>query len=107
MDNNNNRHSNGYFDFVEGYTIDASNGRVYFPVVEPFGSYLAQAIGNEAIAERYVFQELYDSTKTIAKQIAEKDKFLITGQYKASKTGEIQLGAMNIPQGSVVVTAGA
>lgn len=106
LDNNNNRHSNGYFDFVEGYTIDASNGRVYFPVVEPFGSYLAQAIGNEAIAERYVFQELYDSTKTIAKQIAEKDKFLITGQYKASKTGEIQLGAMNIPQGSVVVTAG-
>ena len=106
LDNNNNRQPNGYFDYVEGYTIDATNGRIYFPVVEPFGSYLAQVIGDPAIAERYVYQELYDSTKTIAKQIAEKNKYLITGQYKANKTGEIQLGAMNIPQGSVVVTAG-
>ncbi len=106
LDNNNRRHPNGYFDYVEGYTIDASNGRVYFPVVEPFGSYLRQAIGNDEVADRYIFQELYDSTKTIARQIAEKDKFLITGEYKATKNNEIQLGAMNVPQGSVVVTAG-
>ena len=68
LDNNNKRNPNSYFDFVEGYTIDASSGRVYFPVLEPFGSYLRSVIGNDAIADKYVFQELYDSTKTIAKQ---------------------------------------
>lgn len=106
LDNNNKLGSNGIFDFVEGYTIDASSGRIYFPVVEPFGSSLANAIGNSSVAKEYIFQELYDSTRTIAKQIAEKNKFLITGQYKATRNDEIQLGAMNIPRGSVVVTAG-
>ena len=106
LDNNNRRNPNGYFDYVEGYTIDASSGRVYFPVVEPFGKDLAAAIGNEETAKRYVFQELYDSTRTIARQIAEKNKYQISGQYKASRNDEIDLGAMNIPRGSVLVTAG-
>lgn len=106
LDNNNKRNPNGYFDYVEGYTIDASNGRIYFPVTEPFGSYLYKVIGNKEIADKYVYQELYDSTRTVAKQIAEKDKFILAGQYMATKRDEIQLGAMNIPRGSVVVTAG-
>ena len=106
LDNSNKRRPNGYFDFVEGYTIDSNNGRVYFPVVEPFGRHLAKVIGDAAVAKRYAYTELYDSTHTIARQIAEHNKFIITGQYKATKNDEIQLGATNIPQGSVVVTAG-
>ena len=106
LDNNNKIGPNGTFDYVEGYTIDASSGRVFFPVVEPFGSSLAKAIGNADVARKYVFQELYDSTRTVAKQIAEKNKYQITGQYKATRNDEIQLGAMNIPRGSVIVTAG-
>lgn len=106
LNNNNKIGANGYFDFVEGYTIDASSGRVYFPTVEPFGKGLAKAIGNDAIAEKYVFQELYDSTRTVARQIAEKNKYIITGAYKATRNDEIYLGAMNIPRGSVLVTAG-
>lgn len=106
LDNNNKIGANGIFDFVEGYTIDASSGRIFFPVVEPFGSSLAKAIGNTDVANKYIFQELYDSIRTVAKQIAEKNKFMITGQYKATRNDEIQLGAMNIPRGSVVVTAG-
>lgn len=35
LDNNNKPNPNGYFDFVEGYTV--SNGRVFFPCTEPFG----------------------------------------------------------------------
>lgn len=105
LDNNNKRNPNAYFDFVPGYTIDTQSGRVFFTTVEPFGSYLRKVIGNDEIADRYVFEELYDSTKTIAKQIAEKDKFQITGQYKASREDEISLGASNVPRGSVVVTA--
>ena len=106
LDNNNKIGPNGYFDYVEGYTIDAQQGRVYFPVVEPFGKNLAKAIGNDEVARKYVFEELYDSTRTVARQIAEKNKFVISGEYKATRNDEIQLGAMNIPRGSVVVTAG-
>ena len=98
--------SNGFFDFVEGYTINAQNGRIYFPVVEPFGSHLRQAIGNNAIAEKYVFQELYDSTRTVAKQLAEKNRYRLEGEYRASAANEIRLGSMNVPRGSVRVSAG-
>ena len=108
LDNNNRLHPNGYFDFVEGYTV--SNGRVFLPAAEPFGDYLKrnlQAAGvSSTTAEKYAFTELYDSTKTVAKQIAEKDKFLLMGQFKGTSANVIQLGAYNVPQGSVVVTAG-
>lgn len=106
LDNKNNPNPNGYFDFVEGYTIDRQNGRIYLPSVEPFGNYLKKVIGNDKTAERYMFQELYDSTSTVAKQIVEKDKFILSGKYKATTSGTISLGAVNVPRGSVVVTAG-
>ncbi|MDR1745808.1 MAG: cell surface protein SprA [Tannerella sp.] len=106
LDANNEPYSNGFYDFVEGFTIQSSNGKVIFPVVEPFGSHLRKAIGNDAIADKYVFQELYDSTLTIAQQIAEKNKFLLRGEYRASSGSEIQLGATNVARGSVVVTSG-
>ena len=106
LDNKYNAHPNGYFDFVEGYTINRTTGRVFLPAAEPFGGYLRKVIGNDAIANKYTFQELYDSTSTVAKQIIEKDKFILTGQYKATTAGTISLGAINVPRGSVVVTAG-
>ena len=57
-------------------------------------------------AEKYAFTALYDSTKTVAKQIAEKNKYLLVGQFKGSSSNVISLGAYNVPQGSVMVTAG-
>ena len=108
LDNNNKAHSNGYFDFVEGYTV--SNGRVFFPVAEPFGrhiyNYLVQKGISPEQASKYAYTELYDSTKTVAKQIAEKDKYVLMGQYRGTSANVISLGSYNIPQGSVVVTAG-
>lgn len=104
LDANNKVNPNGQFDYVEGYTIN--KGRIYFPVVEPFGSHLRQYLGNETLADKYCFDELYNSTKTTARQIAEKNKFLLTGEYKGNNGAEINLGAMNVPQGSVTVTAG-
>lgn len=106
LDNNARRVPNGYFDFVEGYTIDASSGRVFFPQVEPFGSFLTKVIGDSAVARPFAYRELYDSTRTIAKQVAEHNKFVIKGRYKATKSDEIVLNTSGIPQGSVVVTAG-
>ena len=108
LDNNNKARSNGYFDYVEGYTV--SNGRVFMPKVEPFGSYMQDYLVKKGVseeqAEKYAFTELYDSTKTIARQIAEKNKYLIVGQFKGSAANVISLDAYNVPQGSVVVTAG-
>ncbi len=107
LDANNKPHPNGQFDFIEGYTV--KKGRIIFPVTEPFGSHLRGWIEKQsdaALADKYVFQELYDTTKTAAKQMAEKNKFLLTGQYKGSAANEIDLGAYNIAKGSVVVTAG-
>jgi cell surface protein SprA len=96
----------GLFDFIEGITINSANGRVIFPVLEPFGSYLSKKLNNNVAAQKYVYQELYDSTQTFAKQIAEKDKFRLQGKYQSSSTSDIPLNAMNVPQGSVTVTAG-
>lgn len=95
----------GFFDFVEGYTVVSNNGRIIFPVVEPFGSHLREKIANNTIADKYVYQELYDSTLTVAKQIAEKNKFVLRGQFSGSSSNVIQLGATNVARGSVVVRA--
>jgi cell surface protein SprA len=103
---NNESHSDGKFDYVEGYTVQSSSGRIIFPVVEPFGSHLAAQLGSEALAQKYCYQELYDSTLTVAEQVAEKNKFRLKGEYTASVGSEIDLGAMNVARGSVVVTAG-
>ncbi|MGM0532097.1 MAG: cell surface protein SprA, partial [Bacteroidota bacterium] len=95
----------GMFDFIPGITINQSDGKIIFPVVQPFGDYLKKQIGNNSVAEKYVFEELYDSTLTVARQTAEKNKFKIRGEYQSSSSSEISLDAMNIPEGSVVVTA--
>ena len=108
LDNNNKAHPNSVFDFVEGYTV--SNGRVFFPSAEPFGStlktFLMRNGVSEAVADKYAFQELYDTTRTAAKQMTDKDKYLLVGQFKGTSANVISLGAYNVPQGSVEVTAG-
>ncbi len=100
------RQPDGVFDFIEGLTINSARGLIIFPVIEPFGSYLRKQIADPVIANKYVFQELYDSTQTMAKQIAEKDKFKLAGQFSSTAGSEIRLNATSIPQGSVKVTAG-
>ena len=106
IDSNEQSNPDGFFDFIDGYTIYPSTGKVVFPVVEPFGSHLAMKIGNEALAQKYVYQELYDSTLVVARQYADNNKFMLTGEYQASAGSQIRLNAMNVPRGSVVVMAG-
>ena len=68
LDNNNKVHSNGYFDYVQGYTV--ANGRVFLPKAEPFGEFLYKFLVSKGVtpttAAKYSYTELYDSTKTIA-----------------------------------------
>ncbi|MDD3322660.1 MAG: cell surface protein SprA [Paludibacter sp.] len=113
LDSKNNTNPDGKFDYVEGYTALSSSGRIIFPVLEPFGSHLAIAIDPNYVknnpsdlVKKYVFQELYDSTLVVAQEFSEKNKFKLVGEYKSSSGSEISLNAMNVPRGSVTVTAG-
>ncbi|MBL0097129.1 MAG: cell surface protein SprA [Bacteroidetes bacterium] len=53
-----------------------------------------------------MYQALYDSTRIFAIQQAEKNKFSLKGSYISKYGSDIPLNAINIPQGSVKVTAG-
>jgi cell surface protein SprA len=110
--------SDGLFDFLDnaatqGGTIQASNGRVFFTELEPFGQDLRDSIydpadpkGSLELADQYCFDSLYTVTKTLARQYPEKNKFVLDGFYKSSTGSEISLNALNVPQGSVRVSAG-
>jgi cell surface protein SprA len=111
LDRQHDPNPDGLYDFINNITIRPDNGRVIFPVREPFGSHLREKItgGDPELndeAEEYVFHELYDSTQSTARQLAEKNKYYMTGQYKSSSGSEIRLNAINIPEGAVKVTAG-
>jgi len=109
----------GFFDFYPGITVDQQNGRIIFTSVEPFGDYLFEKLElntNEdydnpltynANQQKYVFRTMYRSTKTQAEQEgSDKNKFQLKGTYKSTGSDGIPIGAFNIPQGSVTVTAG-
>ena len=112
----------GFFDFVDGITVDKQNGLIKFTKVEPFGRYLFNKLDNDpgagpeeyndpdtynANQEKYVFRSLYETTRIQASQIgADKNKFQLKGRYKASSQEGIPIGSFNVPRGSVTVTAG-
>ncbi|RIV22632.1 cell surface protein SprA [Fibrisoma montanum] len=97
----------GNFDFVENYTVDSRYGKIIFPVLEPFGSYLERQFlpGEEALRAKYVFNELYRTTLADAQQIADKNKFFLRGAYQSGNGAEVQL-PYGVNEQSVQVTAG-
>lgn len=111
----------GFFDYLPGITIDPENGRIIFTTVEPFGSHLFNKLDNtpgsgaedyedpttyNANQAQYVYRDMYRTTKAQALQSAEKNKYLIKGEYKATGQEGIPIGGFNVPRGSVTVTAG-
>ena len=92
----------GIFDYVNGITVDPENGKIIFTKVEPFGGYL-ESVLNIPDKSQYVFNDIYDKQKTIPSQIPLR--YTIEGRYKGSQGQGISLGAINVPQGSVKVTA--
>jgi cell surface protein SprA len=109
INQNQDLHSDGYFDFVPNVTVNTQNGRIYFTTIEPFGNDLKKkfaASDDPATVASYVFQELYDSTRVIAQQLPQKNRFKLKGTYQSATSNEFSLNSMNIPQGSVRVTAG-
>ena len=108
----------GFFDFMQGLTIDTQNGRIIFTTKEPFGELLFSKLSNgtgenykdvntyNPNQKKYVFRNMYSNTQSGALQDSDKNKFLLRGKYKSSGGDGIPIGAFNVPRGSVVVTAG-
>jgi cell surface protein SprA len=113
----------GFFDFMQGLTIDTQNGRIIFTTKEPFGELLFSKLAEKDIngnpienykdvntynenQKKYVFRNMYANTQSGALQDSDKNKFLLRGKYKSTGGDGIPIGAFNVPRGSVVVTAG-
>ncbi len=108
----------GFFDFMQGLTIDTQNGRIIFTTKEPFGELLFSKLSTgtgenykdvntyNANQKKYVFRNMYSNTQSGALQDSDKNKFLLRGKYKSTGGDGIPIGAFNVPRGSVVVTAG-
>ncbi|MEP7278467.1 MAG: cell surface protein SprA, partial [Bacteroidota bacterium] len=99
----------GVFDYIEQRTIFSQQARIVFPLLEPFGRDLQQRAFNgspQSTIDQYVYYPLYDTIKEIAKTYANLDRFIISGKAKGTSASEISLGAFNVPQGSVSVSAG-
>ena len=106
LNSRNDPQPDGIFDFVPGITVVPQSSSIVFPVLEPFGRSLEQLIPDADVAARYSFPELYDTTVTGAREVLVKNKFVMAGRVKSDVSSEYSLGAWNIPQGSVRVTAG-
>ncbi len=105
QNNNNKPEGDGFFDYVEGITIDSPNGYFIFPSVEPFGEDLDDQLMPED--DIYIFRELYDRTQAEAQNdFQQKDKYSFKGYFKSDGKSGIPLGAFNVPRGSVKVTTG-
>ncbi|MCC6817899.1 MAG: cell surface protein SprA, partial [Bacteroidia bacterium] len=109
----------GFFDFYPGLTVDTQKGRIIFTTVEPFGKHLFEKLNLSTLPEnyddpltynsnqsKYVFRNLYKTTQAAALQESAKNKFQLKGRFKSMGGDGISIGAFNVPQGSVVVTAG-
>ncbi|WP_260625787.1 cell surface protein SprA [Hymenobacter sediminicola] len=107
---NNDQNPDGNFDFFPGITIDPELGKIIFPLVEPFGSFLRSKFDpgtEQPLIDKYVYQELYTQVQSDAQQRTEKDKFVLRGRFQATATDEITLPGLGIAQGSVRVRAGS
>ncbi|WP_256003587.1 T9SS outer membrane translocon Sov/SprA [Pedobacter deserti] len=97
-------------NMTNGYiTIDPFNGRIIFPVIEPFGKDLADQFlpSEQALIDRYTYPALYDSTKVIAQQLfTRQNRYIIKGNYQSDISSEFSLNAINVPEGSVRVFSG-
>ncbi|MBK6265184.1 cell surface protein SprA [Marivirga sp. S37H4] len=98
----------GNFDYVSGVTINEVDGKIIFPVLEPFGQRLSELFrpDEQTFRGKYVFNTLYESTKNDAQQLTSKDKFFIKGQYQSGSSSEIALPGINISPNSVRVSSG-
>ncbi|MBE0570979.1 MAG: cell surface protein SprA [Ignavibacteriaceae bacterium] len=84
------------FDWRVGYTILPETGEIIFPTLEPFGRDIPAGL------EELVYQSIYDTTKTYARQDKAPDKWVFTGKNTGTSSATYQLG-FNVVENSVKV----
>ena len=98
------------FDFTP-LTINAEQGLLYFPYLQPFGDRIldvAEANGSRADGEPFAFENLYLKKKSNAeKEDKQKNVYTVSGSYKGQTQGFYDLQAFaGLVEGSVEVTSG-
>ena len=109
LNNQNDPMPDGVFDYVEGFTVLSQQGKIVFPLLEPFGRDLDSLAFNgvaQGTTDKYIYPQLYDSIKAIAQTYANLNRYVMQGSGKGTSSSEIYLGAFNVPPGSVTVTSG-
>ena len=110
LNNQNDPQPDGVFDYIEGFTVISQQSRIIFPLLEPFGKdleYIFSGPDAAALKEKYLFYPLYDSIRWVAQQSPQLNRYVFKGVSKsAGGNSEIPIGAFNVPQGSVTVSAG-
>jgi cell surface protein SprA len=113
LTNNNESGGDNRFDFLPGLTVAPDRGLIIFPVLEPFGRYLAGRMSppvttpqDTASINRFTFPQLYSRTPVDAVQYSPQvNRFKFRGQFATQSGGDIQLNAVQLVPGSVRVTA--
>lgn len=116
--NTNTRESDNIFDYIAGKTIDAGNGEIIFPTIEPFSTasiykFLTEyrlgkkidTTGCYQLADSLSFPNLYSSTTTVATNDI-KNRYYFRGSVKGASTNTFSFESFNAVEGSVVVTSG-
>lgn len=97
----------GKIDYLGDLTINPVRGEIIFPTLEPWSSglqtmyRLLTGSSSSAPVDPYLYQAVYDTTKTIARQ-SQQDKLLIVGTTRGASSATYYLG-FNIVAGSVRV----
>lgn len=89
-------------------TLDAINGRVIFPYLQPFGDRIRSLLANAGLPpaeiNAIVFDELYEEKKVNANQNSKNNFYLIEGKSKGTVSASYSLGFSPV-EGSVRVFA--
>lgn len=94
--------ADGVFDVQTGFFFNPIRGEITFPSLEPFAGGLVEV--SPANAE-YAFRAVYDTTKEVARQQTQFDRFVISGQASGTAGNRIALpSGFNLAPGSVRVT---
>ena len=89
-------------------TLDAINGRIIFPYLQPFGDRIRSLLNETGLPpaeiNAIVYDELYDTKKVNANQNSKNNFYLIEGMSKGSISASYSLGFSPV-EGSVRVFA--
>ena len=93
-------------DFT-GITLNAGDGRLMFPYLEPFGDRIEELLATtlvDSVRSAYVFSELYDLKQSDARRNTKNNNYTISGSSSGGVSGTFTLG-FGLVEGSVKVFA--